>query len=61
MAESGELREGPLAAVEARHEGPVEGVAAGRHAHCPLANLASLAGVPFGAGALDDTSRGRQT
>ena len=59
MAESGELGEGPLAAVEARHEGPVEDVAAGRHAR-PLANLAPLAGVPFGAGTLDDPLRRRE-
>ena len=59
MAESGELREGSLAAMEARHEGPIEDIAAGRHAR-PLANLAPLAGVPFGAGTLDDPRRGRE-
>ena len=60
MAESGELREGPLAAVEARHKGPVEDVAAGRHTR-PLPHLAPLAGVTLGAGALDDTRSSRQT
>ena len=56
MAEGGELGEGGGVAVEAGHEGPVEGLSARRDARL-LSHLAALAGVSLGAEALDAAAR----